>query len=99
MDGETGEPTDTLAPVAEKMIESLGSSSSSVSAVIHGRDRAVFTAITEGLDRVNEQAPSRVHRVSNTLHIPIKDPSCALSKFAPEPPEYFGGGAAELYYR
>jgi long-chain-fatty-acid--CoA ligase ACSBG len=63
MDGDTGEPTDTLAPVAEKMIESLGSSSSSVSAVIHSRDRAVFAAITDGLDRANAQAPTGAHRI------------------------------------
>ena len=63
MEKETGQPTDQLAPVAEKMIETLGSFSSTVSGVIVSRDRAVFTAITEGLERVNSLAPTDTHKV------------------------------------
>ena len=64
MDPETGEPTDTLAPLAKNMIESLGSRCTTVSSVIDSKDRAVFTAITEGLERANQQATSNAQKVS-----------------------------------
>lgn len=63
MDPETGEPTDTLAPLAKNMIESLGSRCTTVSSVIDSKDRAVFTAITEGLERANQEATSNAQRV------------------------------------
>ena len=63
MDRETGQATDRLSPLAEKMAESLGSSSSTVSAVISSRDRAIFSAITEGLERANSLSPTAAHKV------------------------------------
>ena len=63
MDTETGAPTDTLAPVAAKTIAALGSSSVSISNVIDSRDKAVFAAIADGLERANTNAPTIAHRV------------------------------------
>jgi long-chain-fatty-acid--CoA ligase ACSBG len=63
MDTETGEATDRLAPVAERAVAALGSAATTVSGVIHSRDRAVFCAITEGLGRANTLAPSDSHKI------------------------------------
>ena len=63
MNLDTGEPTDTLAPLAKQLIENLGSHSSTVSSIIDSKDKAVFTAITEGLDRANKCAISQAQKV------------------------------------
>ena len=60
---DRGEPTDQLAPLARRAVESLGSESTTVSGVITSRDKAVFTAITEGLDRANSLTPTNVQKV------------------------------------
>jgi len=63
MDPDTGEPKDSLIPQARQMIENLGSRNTKVSEIVAEEDRAVFTAIQEGLDRANEAATSRAQRV------------------------------------
>lgn len=63
MDLDTGEPTDTLAPLAKTLIENLGSQCSTVSGIIDSKDRAVFTAISEGLERANQRAVSQAQKV------------------------------------
>ena len=65
MDLDTGEPTDTLAPLAITLIENLGSQCSTVSGIIDSKDRAVFTAISEGLERANQRAVSQAQKVCN----------------------------------
>ena len=71
MDTETGEPTDILTSLARRMIESLGSHCSTVSSVVHSRDEAVFTAITQGMERVNLHSPSDEQRVKVYIYIEI----------------------------
>ena len=63
MDLNTAEPLDTLAPLAKQAIEQLGSHCTTVSDVINSKDQAVFTAISEGLERANEQAASNAQKV------------------------------------
>lgn len=63
MDQNTGEPLDILAPLAKQAIELLGSRCTTVSAVIDSKDRAVFSAITEGLERANKHATSNAQKV------------------------------------
>ena len=63
MDANTGEPLDTLAPLAKAAIEQLGSRCTTVSSVIESKDRAVFTAIAEGLERANKHAVSNAQKV------------------------------------
>ena len=63
MDRVTGEPTDQLSPLAQRWVESLGSFSTTVSGVIAGRDKTVFTAITDSLHRANTLAPTNDHKV------------------------------------
>ena len=63
MDRVTGKPTDQLSPLAQRWVESLGSFSTTVSGVIAGRDKTVFTAITDSLHRANTLAPTNDHKV------------------------------------
>lgn len=60
---KTGDPTDKLTPQAQRLVEQLGSPYTSVSEIIETKDRAVFRAIQEGLDRANRSAPSDAHLV------------------------------------
>ena len=63
MDQDTGEPLDTLSPLAKAAIEQLGSRCTTVSGVIDSKDRAVFSAISEGLERANKHAISNAQKV------------------------------------
>ena len=64
MDPDTGKSLDTLTPQARQLIQNVGSHNTKVSEIVAQEDRAVFTAIQEGLDKANEQATSRAQRVS-----------------------------------
>ena len=63
VDPNTGEPQDTLTPLAKTAIEQLGSRCTAVSGVIDSKDRAVFTAISEGLERANKHSVSNAQKV------------------------------------
>ena len=63
MDPKTKEFLDTLTPQAQKMVKAIGSCSIKVSDVLYPEDRAVFTAIQEGLDKANEHATSQAQVV------------------------------------
>ncbi len=63
MDPETGEPKDELLPEAKALIAKLGSSCTKVSEVLTSKDEKVYSEITTGLERANEQAISRPQRV------------------------------------
>lgn len=68
MDVETAEPLDTLTPLARKIIQELGSSSTNVSEIIKNQDPVVFSAITSGLKIANCNAPSNAQKV-RVLHL------------------------------
>ena len=70
MDPNTAEPLDTLAPLAKLAIEQLGSRCTTVSAVVDSKDRAIFSAITEGLERANKYAPSNAQKVQLQMNTP-----------------------------
>lgn len=63
MNLDTAEPTDKLTPQAQHAIQQLGSQCTSVSQIVQEQDKAVFTAIQEGLDRANSRALSRAQKV------------------------------------
>jgi len=63
MDPDTGEPQDELLPQAKQAVADLGSQCTKVSEIVEQKDKAVFTAIQDGLDRANEHAVSRAQRV------------------------------------
>ena len=69
MDLNTAEPLDALAPLARQALEQLGSHCTTVSGVISSRDQAVFTAITEGLERANKLATSNAQKVTNMFSV------------------------------
>ena len=63
MDKDTEKPLDILTPQAQQMIKTLGSQNTKISEIIAQEDRAVFTAIQKGVDRVNECATSQAQKV------------------------------------
>ena len=56
-------PLDDLTPEAVTLISVLGSSATKVSQIIDNQDRAVFTAIQDGIDKANEEAIVRPQKV------------------------------------
>ncbi|KAM6922065.1 long-chain-fatty-acid--CoA ligase ACSBG2 [Xenentodon cancila] len=60
---ETGDPEDELTPEAVELCRKMGSNASRVSEIAGGRDRAVHTAIQEGINRVNKKATSNAQRI------------------------------------
>ncbi|XP_051950198.1 long-chain-fatty-acid--CoA ligase ACSBG2 isoform X2 [Xyrauchen texanus] len=63
VNGETGVPEDELTPEAIELCCKLGSNSTRVSEIAGGRDRTVYAAIQEGINRVNEKATSNAQRI------------------------------------
>ncbi|XP_078533829.1 long-chain-fatty-acid--CoA ligase ACSBG2-like [Lissotriton helveticus] len=63
VDADTGEPKDELTSEAVVFCQQLGSSATRVSEVVSSRDPAIYTAIQEGVDRVNRRATSNAQRV------------------------------------
>ena len=59
----SGEPRDTLLPEARKMVASLGSTCTTVSEIINQKDKAIYDAITKGLERANLASTERPHKV------------------------------------
>ena len=55
---------DNLTPHAQQLIQTLGSHNTKVSEIVSQKDRTVFDAIQEGLDRANEHATSETQWVS-----------------------------------
>ncbi|TRY98417.1 hypothetical protein DNTS_017963 [Danionella cerebrum] len=67
VNGETGSPEDELTPEALEICQKLGSSSTRVSDIAGGRDRAVHAAIQEGINHVNEKATSNAQRIQKWM--------------------------------
>ncbi|XP_069046824.1 long-chain-fatty-acid--CoA ligase ACSBG1 isoform X1 [Lepisosteus oculatus] len=60
---ETTEPTDELSLEAVEFCQQVGSQATKVSDIIGGRDKAVYQAIQEGIERVNKRATSNAQRI------------------------------------
>ena len=69
MDHDTGEPKDTLTPHALHQIKALGSHITEVPEIVAQKDKAVFTAIQNGLDKVNEDSTFRAQRVGIPFNV------------------------------
>ena len=69
MDKDTEKPLDILTPQAQQMIKTLGSHNTRISEIIAQEDRAVFTAIQKGVDRVNERATSQAQKVGTPCNL------------------------------
>ncbi|XP_025049263.1 long-chain-fatty-acid--CoA ligase ACSBG2-like isoform X3 [Alligator sinensis] len=70
VDPESGAPLDELSPEAVRFCQELGSQATRVSEVLSTRDPAVYQAIQQGMERVNQRAPSRAHRVQKWALLP-----------------------------
>ncbi|XP_069574168.1 long-chain-fatty-acid--CoA ligase ACSBG2 isoform X2 [Brachyistius frenatus] len=63
VNAESGDPEDQLTPEAVELCKKLGSTATRVSEIAGGKDRAIHTAIQEGVNRVNEKASSNAQRI------------------------------------
>lgn len=63
LNGESGEPEDEMTPEAVEFCHRLGSKATRVSEVTGSQDRAVYAAIQEGINRVNEKSASNAQRI------------------------------------
>lgn len=60
---ETMEPTEQLSVEAVEFCQQLGSPATEVSDIIGGKDKEVYRAIQEGINRVNSTATSNAQRI------------------------------------
>lgn len=63
MNPESGDPEDELTPDAIEFCRKVGSNATRVSEIAGGKDRAVHTAIQEGINAVNKVATSNAQRI------------------------------------
>uniref|UniRef100_A0A8C1IQ10 Long-chain-fatty-acid--CoA ligase ACSBG2 n=1 Tax=Cyprinus carpio TaxID=7962 RepID=A0A8C1IQ10_CYPCA len=63
VNNETGAPEDELTTEALDLCRNLGSNATRVSEIAGGRDRVVYAAIQDGINRVNEKATSNAQRI------------------------------------
>ena len=64
----TGKPLDTLTPYAQQLIKAHGCQNTMVSEIVSQRNKAVFTAIHDGVDRANGRATSEAERVGTGVY-------------------------------
>ncbi|XP_072295184.1 long-chain-fatty-acid--CoA ligase ACSBG2-like [Eucyclogobius newberryi] len=67
VNADSGAPEDELTPEVVELCRRLGSNATRVSELAAGKDRAVNTAIQEGINRVNEKATSNAQRIQKWL--------------------------------
>ncbi|KAK7888867.1 hypothetical protein WMY93_024427 [Mugilogobius chulae] len=67
VNADTLVPEDELTPEVVELCRRLGSNATRVSELSGGKDRAVNTAIQEGINRVNEKATSNAQRIQKWL--------------------------------
>ncbi|XP_077174470.1 long-chain-fatty-acid--CoA ligase ACSBG1 isoform X2 [Paroedura picta] len=82
VDLDTSEPTDCLTQEARSFCEKVGSRATKASEIVKERDAAVYRAIQEGIDRVNERAVANVQRIQKWAVLE-KDFSIAGGEFGP----------------
>lgn len=63
LDPETSDPTDNLTEQAVEFCQQVGSKASTVSDIVGKKDRAVYQAIEEGIQRVNRNAAARPYHI------------------------------------
>uniref|UniRef100_A0A671UC01 long-chain-fatty-acid--CoA ligase n=1 Tax=Sparus aurata TaxID=8175 RepID=A0A671UC01_SPAAU len=64
---DNGEPTDELSPEALAFCQQHGVTATKVSQIIANREPAIYTAIQEGLERVNARATSNAQKVQKWI--------------------------------
>uniref|UniRef100_A0A665WGQ3 Long-chain-fatty-acid--CoA ligase ACSBG2 n=1 Tax=Echeneis naucrates TaxID=173247 RepID=A0A665WGQ3_ECHNA len=67
VNADTGDPEDELAAEAVEFCSRIGSNATHVSEIAGGKDRAIHTAIQEGINKVNEKATSNAQRIQKWI--------------------------------
>ncbi|XP_044516222.1 long-chain-fatty-acid--CoA ligase ACSBG1 [Gracilinanus agilis] len=63
LDPETSDPTDYLTDQALEFCQKVGSKATKVSEIVGRKDEAIYQAIEEGIQRVNEKAAAQPYRI------------------------------------
>lgn len=63
LDPDTSDPTDNLTEQAVEFCQRVGSKASTVSDIVGKKDQAVYQAIEEGIQRVNQNAAARPYHI------------------------------------
>uniref|UniRef100_A0A4W3KC00 Long-chain-fatty-acid--CoA ligase ACSBG2 n=1 Tax=Callorhinchus milii TaxID=7868 RepID=A0A4W3KC00_CALMI len=67
VNSDTGDPLDDLTPEVTQFCKRIGSKATKVSEILASKDRDVFNAIQEGINRVNEKATSNAQRIQKWI--------------------------------
>ncbi|KAM3927487.1 long-chain-fatty-acid--CoA ligase ACSBG1 [Leptodactylus fuscus] len=67
VDSDTLEPLDKLTPEAIHFCHEVGSKATTVSEIVEQKDKAVYKAIQEGIDKVNCEAVSNAQRIQKWI--------------------------------
>ncbi|XP_053318195.1 long-chain-fatty-acid--CoA ligase ACSBG2 isoform X2 [Spea bombifrons] len=67
INADTGDPEDELTPEAIEFCLKLGSKATRVSDIIGGKEKAVYAAIQEGINTVNEMSTSNAQKIQKWL--------------------------------
>lgn len=70
LDPDTSDPTDILTEQARDFCQKTGSKATKVSEIVATRDRAIYQAIQEGINKVNMKAANRVHCIKKWIVLP-----------------------------
>ncbi|XP_032089213.1 long-chain-fatty-acid--CoA ligase ACSBG1-like [Thamnophis elegans] len=82
VDPDTSEPTDCLTQEARDFCQKAGSKATRVSEIVQSRDRAIYRAVQDGIDRVNRRSASNPQRIQKWA-ILGKDFSISGGEFGP----------------
>lgn len=63
LNAESGEPEDEMTPEAIEFCRRQGCKATRVSEITGSQDRAIYAAIQEGINRVNEKSASNAQRI------------------------------------
>ncbi|XP_075753729.1 long-chain-fatty-acid--CoA ligase ACSBG1 isoform X3 [Pelodiscus sinensis] len=82
LDPDTSDPTDNLTEQAREFCQKIGSKATKVSEIVATRDKAVYQAIQEGINRVNMKSTASVQHIQKWTVLE-KDFSIAGGEFGP----------------
>ncbi|XP_042638362.1 long-chain-fatty-acid--CoA ligase ACSBG1 [Orycteropus afer afer] len=82
LDPDTSDPTDNLTEQAMEFCQRVGSKATTVSEIVGKKDEAVYQAIEEGIQRVNQNAAARPYHIQKWA-ILKRDFSISGGEFGP----------------
>lgn len=87
MDLDILEPLDKLTPEAIQFCREVGSKATTITEIVGQKDKAVYRAIQEGIDKVNSEAVSNAQRIQKWTVL-SKDFSIAGGEMGETPVAY-----------